>query len=126
MPAVTVDPLFDLVIARSAVGVNVSVSLAELFDEFGSVVPFGAATVAVFVIEPVAVLATVALTKNVAVPPAARLTVVLMLILPLGAEQLDPADAVQVQEPMTRLLGIMSVTVAPVTALGPALATTIV
>lgn len=118
--------LFDLMMDKSEVGVSVSVSLAELFEVLLSVEPAGAATVAVFVTVPVAVLATVVLTVNVAVPLASRFTVVLMLTDPLGVVQLDPAEAVQVQEPITRLDGMMSMTSAPTTALGPELLTTIV
>lgn len=119
-------PLFDLVMDKSEVGVRVSVSLAELFTGFGSVAPLSVVTVAVFVIVPVAVLATVALTVKVAVPPGSRLTVVSMFTLPLGAPQLEPAEAVQVHVLITRPPGMMSLTCAPVPALGPALLTTIV
>lgn len=58
----------------------------------------------------------------VAVPPTARLTgVLLRLTLPLGAPQLEPAEAVQVQEIIESVAGRMSLTPAFVTALGPAL-----
>jgi hypothetical protein len=50
-----------LVTARSAVGDNVSVSLAVLLAADGSVVPLGAVTVAVFVSDPVVDAAMVAL-----------------------------------------------------------------
>lgn len=60
--------LLDLVMDKSETGVKVSVSLAELFAVFGSVAEGGAVTFAVLVSVPVAVLATVALTMNVAVP----------------------------------------------------------
>lgn len=126
MPAVTVEVLFDLTMDKSDVGVNVSVSLAVLFAELPSVEPAGAATVAVFVTVPVAMLATVVLTVNVAVPPESKLTVVVILTVPLEAPQLEPAEALQVHEPMTSLVGMMSVTSAPTTALGPELLTTMV
>ncbi len=48
-----------------------------------------------------------------------------MLPLPL-AGQLDPTLAAQVQLPIVKPLGAVSVTVAPVTALGPLLVTTMV
>ena len=48
-----------------------------------------------------------------------------MLPLPL-AGQLDPALAAQVQLPIVKPVGAVSVTVAPVTALGPLLVATIV
>ena len=53
------------VIPRFACGVNVSVSVAELLAPFGSVVPPGAATVAVFTRVPVADAEIVADTVNV-------------------------------------------------------------
>lgn len=126
VPAVTVVTLFDLVMDKSEVGVKVSVSLAELFAGLLSVEPAGAATVAVLVKVPVAVLATVALNVNVAVPPGSRFTFDAMLTVPLADAQLEPVEAVQAHEPMTRLAGMMSVTSAPTTALGPALLTTMV
>jgi hypothetical protein len=79
VPGVYVDESSFLLIARSATGVTVSVSDAELLPVFGSVVPAGAATVAVFVTLPlVAVTVTVtvisknwplASTGNANVPP---------------------------------------------------------
>lgn len=59
-----------LVIARSPVGVNVSVSVAELLAAVGSVTETGTATDAVFAKVPVAVVAMVDVNVNVAVPPA--------------------------------------------------------
>lgn len=106
----TTELLFDLTMDKSEVGVRVSVSLAELLAEFGSFVPLGAVTVAVLVTVPVAVLATVVLTINVAVPPGNKFTVVSMFTVPLGCAQLEPAEAVQVHDPMTRLAGNMSLT----------------
>lgn len=126
MPAVTVEVLFDLTMDKSEIGVSVSVSLAVLFAELLSVEPAGAATVAVFVTVPVALLATVVLTVNVAVPPGSKLTVVVILIVPLGVAQAEPADAEQVHEDIIRLVGKISVTSAPITALGPELLTMIV
>src|SRR5689334_8312037 len=112
---------------KSPTGFSVSVSVAELFARFGSSVPFGAATFTLFETVPVAELETSTVTLNVAVPPTARLTAVLFrLTLPLGTLQLDPDDAVHVHEIIVSVLGRMSVTNAPATALGPALLTTIV
>ena len=54
-----------LVSARSACGVSVSVSVAVLLAEKGSVKPAGAATVAVLASVPVAVGATVPIAVNV-------------------------------------------------------------
>ena len=113
------------VIDRSALGVRVSVSVALLLPGVGSVVPDGTATVAVLLSEPVADALTVALTVYVAVPLANRFTVSLMLPLP-DALQLEPEDAVHVQVTLVRLAGIVSLTVAPVTSLGPLFVATIV
>src|SRR5438874_241361 len=109
---------------RSAVGVmTVLLSVAELFPA-GSVTPAGAVTVAVFVIVP-ELAVTVAVAVNVAVPPLSRLTLALRLPLPL-AGQLDPAEAAHVQVTLESCAGKTSLTVAPTTALGPALVTPIV
>lgn len=98
-----------------------------LLAGFGSIVPGGTATVTLLVTVPVAALETVTVRAKVAVPPTARLTgVLLILTLPLAAPQLEPAEAVHVHEPIISELGKMSVTVAPVTTLGPALVMTIV
>src|SRR5437899_5762160 len=64
-------------------------------------------------------------TVNVALPPLRRLTLAPMLPLPL-AGQLDPAEAAQVQVTELSCAGKTSLTVAPTTALGPALLATIV
>lgn len=103
-----------------------SVSVAELFPEVGSVVPAGTLTVAVLLNVPDASLAMVAFKVKVAVPPLSRLTVVLMLPEPVAAPQLDPGGAVQVQVALVSLTGNVSTTVALVTALGPLLVATIV
>ena len=125
MPGVNdVTPLV-FVIARSASGVRVSVSLLELFIGSGSTTPGGTVTVAVLVKEPVAEQSTVAVRVKVAFPPAWRLTVVLMFPLPLAAPQLDPGVAVQVHEAPVKALGNMSVTVAT-GQLGPLFVTTMV
>ena len=115
-----------LVIDRSASRTSVSVSVAELLPGVGSVNPPGGATVAVLASVPEADAEIVAVSVNVAVPPAARLTVALMLPEP-PAGQLEPVPAathVHVAPPNTT--GNVSVTVAPVTNDGPALVATIV
>src|SRR5882762_2360173 len=109
---------------RSAVGVIwVSLSVALLLPT-GSFTPAGAVTVAVFTIG-VAPPMTVAVAVNVAVPPASRLTLAFRLPLPL-AGQLEPADAAQVHVTPDTWAGKLSVTVAPMTPLGPTLLATIV
>ena len=104
-----------LVIDRSAVGVNVSVSVAELLAGVGSVTEAGAAIVEVLDRLPVAVVEIVAVRVNVAVPPGAKLTDALMLPLP-DAGQLDPAVAVHVHVVPESTPGTVSATVAPVAA----------
>src|SRR2546422_509082 len=110
--------------ARSAVGVmTVLLSVALLFPA-GSLTPAGAVMVAVFVIVPEPAV-TVAVAVNVAVPPVNRLTAALILPLPL-AGQLDPPEAAHVHVTPESWAGKTSLTVAPTTALGPALLATIV
>lgn len=105
---------------------TVSVSLAELLPEVGSVEPDGLVMVAVFVSVPSASAATVAITVKLALPPFARLTVVLMLPAPVVAPQLEPLEAIHDQVALVSLAGRLSTTVAPDTALGPLLVTPIV
>ena len=118
--------LLVLVMLRSVDGTKLRETLAELLAGFGSATPLGRATDAVLVNVPVAELEVCAVKLKVAVPFTARLTVALMLPLPLGAPQLEPADAVQVQVAPLSVPGKTSVTVAPVTAIGPLFVTTMV
>lgn len=92
----------------------------------GSVEPPGTLTLAIFVTAAVALAGNVACNVNVAVPALARLTVVLMLPVPLVCPQLDPLEAAQVQDTFVKTAGTSSVTVAPVTGLGPSFVTVIV
>ena len=89
-------------------------------------VPAGGVTVPALTRLPVAAALMFAVTVNVAVPFTSRLTVVLMLPLPLAAVQLEPADAAQVHVAEVIAAGKVSVTAALVTALGPLLVTVIV
>ena len=100
-------------------------SVAELLAGVGSVTPPGAAIAAVLTRFPVAEALIVPVTVNVAVPPTGRSTEALMLPLPL-AGQVAPPLAEQVQVTPESAAGIVSVTVAAVTADGPLLPTTIV
>src|SRR2546426_337996 len=125
IPAVAGSSEAVFVTARSAVEVMVSVSVAELLPEVGSVVPPGAATGAVFARDPVAEEFTVALMVNVAVPPARRLTEAEMSPEP-EAGQLEPAEATHVQVMAWSFEEKVSVTVAPVTSEGPLFVTTTV
>src|SRR5258708_7664052 len=122
-PAVTLaGPLFAAL--RSACGVRVSVSVAVLLPGVGSVVPAGAVTLAVLLRLPVAEAEMLAVTVNVAIPPFARLTVVLMSPVPLVTPQL--AAGAHVQVALLMPAGSVSVTVAPVTASGPPFVTVMV
>jgi hypothetical protein len=113
----------DFVIERSALPVRVSVSVAKSFPGIGSVTPPGADTVAVFTRFPVADELIVAVTVYVTLAPAGRSTVSLMLPFP-EVPHVPPAPThVQLA---VKDAGNTSVTVAPVTPSGPALAATIV
>ena len=125
MPGTSVAELSVLVIDKSAVGVNESVSVAVLFAGVGSVTPAGGATVAVLARLPVAAAAIRPVTVNVTVAPTGRLTVVLMLPLPL-AVHVPPPVPVHVQVTPLSDAGMVSATVAAVTAEGPALVAAIV
>src|SRR5438093_4392181 len=125
-PGEAVDRPSVFVIERSAAGMIVSASVALLFPGFGSVIPLGVATVAVFDSVPEALISSVPVAVNVAVPPEKRLTVWLMFPEPLAAPQVDPAEAVHVQVIPMRTAGKVSVTAAPVTPSGPASPTMIV
>jgi len=103
----------------------VSVSVALLLAVFGSVVPAGAATVAVLASDPVAVTASVAVTLKVALPPLGSVTVRLVMFpVPVAVPQAEPAEAVHVQATPLSPAGIGSLTTALVAVLGPAFETT--
>src|SRR5689334_10196192 len=112
--------------ARSAEMLMVSVSVSVLLFGLGSGTDAGGVTVAALTSEPVTELITVAFSLKVATLPGSRLTVVLVLPLPLGAPQLPPVVAVQVQVTLVSFVGTVSVTVAPLTVLGPLLRTVMV
>jgi hypothetical protein len=119
-----VDPSV-FVIDRSALGLDVSVSVAVLFPGLISVTPAGAVTVAVLTRSPVAPALTVAVTVNVAVPPDGRVTVALMLPFPLAGPVAPPAYA-PVHVGDVSDAENASATVAPTTLDGPTLVATIV
>src|SRR5260221_30968 len=104
----------------------VSLSVAELLLGAGSVVPDGTATSAVLVSAPVVPAPTVPVTVIVSVSPTLSAPVVKLTLLPLLllVPQLDVPDATHVTELTAMATGTLSVTVAPVTLLGPALLTT--
>jgi len=104
--------------ARSACGVSVSVSVAELLPGFGSVVPPAAVTVAVFARLPVALVEIVPVAVYVTEPPAGRLTVSPILPLP-AAVHVPPPAPTHVHVTPVIVPGNVSATVALV-LLGPA------
>jgi hypothetical protein len=114
-----------LVITRSAVGFSVSVSVAVLLPDAGSVTPAPTEAVVVFVSEPVAPATTVALTVKVAEPPTGRSTLALMLPLPEAGHAAPPVVE-HVHVAPVRVAGKVSVTFEAGAAEGPAVATTIV
>src|SRR6266571_1693323 len=130
LPGVYVSEPSVLVMARSATSLGVSVSVALLLVETGSVVPAGAAIVAVLTRLPVADdLAVPVTVKTTALPaPAAMLTVAARLLPeplpPLVTEALPVVLDVHVTP--VRAAGMLSDTVAPTTLLGPALVTVMV
>lgn len=97
-----------------------------LLAGFGSAVPDGRATVAVLTRVPVAVLETVAVTVTVTVLPFGRLAVVLMFPVPPGWPQVAPLEPAHVQMALLNVAGKTSEMVAPLTAIGPLLVTTMV
>src|SRR3954469_17462350 len=103
---------------RSALAASVSLSVAELLPGVGSVTPAGADTVAVLLSVPVAAAETAQLAVYVTLPPAGRLTLLLMLPAPEAVQVPPPAPThVQVQ---VNDAGKVSATVAPEAVLGPA------
>src|SRR5260370_67514 len=89
-PGVYVATPSGLEICKSARGAGGSVSVAELLPGAGSVVAAGTVTVVVLTRLPTAVESMLAKTVKVAVTPAARLTRLVILRLPL-AGPLEPA-----------------------------------
>src|SRR5215471_8150326 len=94
----------------------------------GSLAPGGGVTVALLTSWPVVALGTVPITVNVAAAPATRLSVVAILPVPLGAPQVLGAVTVhvQVKPALASAAGSGSLTMAPVTSLGPLFVTTMV
>lgn len=93
-----------------------SASLAELLVAFGSLLPPGGVTDAVFVKDPDAPGSRRPTRVNVAVPPGARSTVEAMDPLPAALSQFDPDDATQVQVTDPSMAGTASFTCALFTA----------
>ena len=115
-------------IARSTIGVTVSLSDAELLAPFVSVNPAGALIDAVLV--RVALLrvaaSRVAVSENVSDPPGRIVPVLAMLPVPLADPHDEPAEAEQVHVAPVKLAGNESVIGALTTVDGPELLATIV
>ena len=128
VPPLLEPPLLsDFVIDRSAVGVSVSESVAELLP-LASDTPAGAVIVAVFDSVPVADGLMLATTVYVTVLFAGILMAV-SLIAPVEGvvvKPVAPPVAVALQESLMTPAGIISATLTPLTALGPLLVATIV
>ena len=94
-----------------------SVSLALLFADDGSVTPAGAVTVAVLSNEPVAAAEMLQVAVYVTLPPFGRFTESLILPEP-DAVHVPPPAPTQVQEQVSEA-GNVSATVEPGALLGP-------
>src|SRR5262245_12971548 len=116
----------DFVTTRSADAAIAVVSESLSLPGTGSGVSAGGATLALLTKVPVAVGSTVPVATKVTKPPAGRSTVVAMSPLPVAVPQLDPGAGLHVHVTSLSTVGNVSVTAAPLTAEGPALATVIV
>src|SRR5437660_297854 len=113
-----------MVTARSVGAVSVSASVAALLAGLGSNDPAVEDTVTVLVSEPMADGLIWPTAVKVTVPPDSKVTVVTMSPVPLGADALDPGEAVVVQLTLVKSsTGNRSVTAAPTAVLGPLLVT---
>src|SRR5262249_13671415 len=129
-PATVVTPSV-LVIERSALRI-VSVSVDELLPVVGSVVPAGAAMLAILLIVPDA--AAVPVTWTVTVLPLGSVGIVMPPALcrfatvttPAAGQAAPPVTVPQVMPVTVRLATAGSVRIAPSPMLGPALLTTMV
>src|SRR6187455_2303804 len=99
---------------------------ALLLAGFGSVVPLATAALAVLARFPTNVGSTAPFATNVALPPAARSTVVPIAPTPDSNAHADPAVAVHVHVTPLKTGENASVTETPAAMLGPLLATVIV
>src|SRR5262245_41256586 len=117
-----------MVMARAAWSVSESVSVSLLSAGLGSVTPLGGATVALLVSAPVAAGSIWTVNVNVTLALTGRSTVADRAPLPLlGPVTLPPPVApANAQLAAVAPAGRESATLAPVTALGPWLRTTMV
>src|SRR5580765_2429674 len=114
--------------ARSACGVSVSVSVELLLPGVGSVTPAGGVTEAMLAREPVAEESICTVKVKVTVAPTGKSTVVARPPLPPPGPLTAPPPVAptNAQLPPVAPAGRRSDTLAPLTALGPALLTVIV
>ena len=126
MPGTTELTTLVFETARSADGVRVSLSVAELSPATGSVMPAAGAAVAVLASVPVVAGPIAVTTVKVAVVPTGRPTVVLIDPLPDAVVQLAPALGAQLHEANVAPAGWASVTIVTGALDGPLLATVMV
>ena len=125
LPGVADPTLAVLVIAKSAVGVTVTVAVPVLLPGAGSVVPGGGLTLATLVKVPLASKATLTWKVTVARASLAKVVLPLMAVPVTLAVAVTPGLVtmlVMVPKPAGRL----SLQLAPATALGPLLPITMV
>jgi hypothetical protein len=123
-PASTVaGPVFWM--DRSALALTLAAVLELLLLGFGSVVPLGAITLAVFTIVPVAVPESVPLMLTVTLEPAGKVAKIALTVLPLtltlAGHTAPPVLALQLALTPVIPTGTTSVKLAPLALLGPAL-----
>src|SRR5205823_13386191 len=111
---------------RSALKVIFSVSVAVLFAVFGSLIPAGAVTCAVFDSVPVAAELSLPLALQMILLAEGIVTISLMLPLPLAVKPVAPPAWVAVNVRPVSAAGKLSDTDAPFAAAGPTLVTTMV
>src|SRR3712207_1041481 len=101
--------LLVLAIARSAVALAGLAAVDALLPGLGSGMPVGGWIVAVFEIVWIAPVGAVPVTVNAAMPPTARLSVVLIALpVPLAAPQALPGVAAQTQATPETAAGTVS------------------
>src|SRR6476620_1116551 len=123
-PGVTVAEPSVLLMERSAIGVRVSVSVAELSTRFGSAPVDGIATESTLARLPFFLFNETATTENVTPWPAAMSTSVEMSPVPDACAHDEPVVAVHVHDVIVAPVGAASETFAPTTSEGPWFVTT--
>lgn len=125
LPGVADPTLEVLVIAKSAVGVTVTVAVPVLLPRVGSVVPGGGLTLATLVKVPLALEATLTWKVTVARAPVAKVILPLMAVPVTLAVAVTPG-LVTMLVMVPKSAGRLSLQLAPSTALGPLLPMTMV